>query len=44
MTQRSRLGKRFEAYDNLICSLDTENDLNEITLENLTSPELDSSY
>ncbi|CAF0899419.1 unnamed protein product [Adineta ricciae] len=41
MTQRSRLGKRFEAYDNLICSLDTENDLNEITLENLTTPEID---
>ena len=33
--------KRSEAYENLINSLDTENDLNDLTLENLTSPDFD---
>ena len=31
--------KRYEAYENLMSSLDTENDINDITLENLTNLE-----
>ncbi|CAF1317666.1 unnamed protein product [Adineta steineri] len=38
MAQHRMQMKRFEAYENLISSLDTENDLNDITLENLTNP------
>jgi len=33
--------KRYEAYENLISSLDTENDLNETTFENSTNLEFD---
>jgi hypothetical protein len=33
--------KRSEAYENLISSLDTENDLNDVTLENLTNLDFD---
>jgi hypothetical protein len=33
--------KRSGAYENLISSLDTENDLNDLTLENLTNPDFD---
>ncbi|CAF0757793.1 unnamed protein product [Rotaria sp. Silwood1] len=35
--------KRPHAYENLISSLDTESDLNDLTLENLTSLEFDQS-
>ncbi len=33
--------KRTDAYENLISSLDTENDLNDLTFENPTSFEFD---
>ncbi len=35
--------KRFEAYENLLCSLETENDPNDLTLENSTNFEFDRS-
>ncbi|CAF3606920.1 unnamed protein product, partial [Adineta steineri] len=38
MAQHKMQIKRYAAYENLISSLDTENDLNDITLENLTNP------
>ena len=40
----SRRKKRCEAYENLLCSLETENDTNEITLEKPTNLEFDRSY
>jgi hypothetical protein len=33
--------KRYEAYENLISSFDTENDLNETSFDNLTNLEFD---
>ena len=41
MAQYPFRSRRSEGYDNLISSFDTENDLNGITLENLTTPEVD---
>jgi hypothetical protein len=40
-TNPTRSKKRYEAYENLISSFDTENDLNDITLENLTNRDFD---
>jgi len=33
--------KRSEAYENLLCSLETENDSNDLTLENSANLEFD---
>ncbi len=33
--------ERSEAYENLLCSLETENDSNDLTLENSTNLEFD---
>lgn len=44
MPQYPLRSKRSEAYENLISSFDTENDFNDVTLENLTTPDIDRNF